>query len=161
LAAGDFFLKLDGIQGESQDDKHKNEIQLASFSIGVTCAGAGSAKGAAAAVRSNLQDMHFTKQTDSSSANLFLACCTARPIPTATVTIRKAGEHPVEYLVYKLTDVFVSSHNASGQQGGGIAHETFSLNFSKVEMTYTPQNADGTSGAKIIKTYDVKGAKTS
>ncbi len=161
MAQADFFLKLDGIQGESQDDKHKNEIQLASFNVGVTNAGAGGANLGSGASRSNLQDMHFTKQTDSSSPNLFLACCTGRHIPTATITIRKAGENPLEYLVYKLTEVFVSSHNASGQQGGGIAQESFSLNFSKVEMTYTPQNADGTSGAKIIKTYDVKANKGS
>jgi type VI secretion system secreted protein Hcp len=114
---GRLFLKLDGIQGESQDDKHKNEIQLASFNVGLTNAGTGGANLGSGAGRSNLQDMHFTKQTDSSSPSLFLACCTGRHIPTATITIRKAGENPVEYLVYKLTEVFVSSHNASGQQG--------------------------------------------
>ena len=75
-------------------------------------------------------------------------------------TIRRAGEKPQEYLVYKLTEVFVSSFNESGHEGGSIAQESFSLNFSKIEYKYTPQKADGTAGAAITTKYDVKGNKS-
>jgi type VI secretion system secreted protein Hcp len=100
--------------------------------------------------------MHFTKLADKSSPNLFVACCNGKHFPTATVTVRKAGEKPHEYLVYKLTEVLVSSFQTSGHGGGGIAQESLSLNFSKIEMAYAPQNADGTPGAKIVKTYDIQ-----
>lgn len=161
MAAVDFFVKLDGIDGESQDDVHKNEIHVDSFTFGVTNAGTGGVNLGSGAARSNVQDFHFTKGTDMASPNLFIACCTGKHIPTATITIRKAGENPMEYLIYNLTEVFVSSHNTSGHDGSGVAQESFSLNCSKVEINYTPQNADGSAGAKITKTYDIKANKAS
>src|SRR5271166_1669799 len=161
MAAVDYFVKLEGIDGESQDDKHPKEIHVESFSHGVTNAGTGGVNLGSGAGRSNVQDFQFTKFADSSSPNLFIACCTGKHIPTATITIRRAGEKPQEYLVFKLTEVFVSSFNESGHEGGSIAQESFSLNFSKIEMNYTPQNADGSPGAKITKTYDLKANKAS
>jgi len=161
MAAVDYFLKLEGIEGESQDDKHKNEIHIESFSHGVTNAGTGGINLGSGAGRSNVQDFQFTKRTDKSSPNLFIACCSGKHIPTATITIRKAGENPVEYLVWKLTEVFVSSYQTGGHGGGDVAQESFSLNFSKIEYKYSPQNADGTLGGAITKTYDVKGNKVS
>lgn len=156
MATDDYFLKIDGIEGESQDDKHKNEIQVSSFSVGVANSGAGGFGSGSGSGKASVQDMHFTKLTDKSSPNLFIACCNGKHFPTATVTVRKAGEKPHEYLIYKLTEVLISSYQTAGHGGGGIAQETLSLNFSKVEMTYTPQNADGSAGAKIQKTYDVQ-----
>jgi type VI secretion system secreted protein Hcp len=155
MAQADFFLKIDGVDGESLDDKHKGEIQISSFSLGVSNSGTGGANTGSGAGKANVQDMSFTKQVDKSSPNLFIHCCSGKHFPTAQITLRKAGEKPHEYLVYKLSEVFISSINTSGHDGGGIAQESFSLNFSKIEMNYAPQNADGTGGAKITKTYDV------
>ena len=39
MAVVDYFLKIDGIDGEAQDKTHKNEIQLESWSFGETNAG--------------------------------------------------------------------------------------------------------------------------
>src|SRR5271165_4207226 len=103
MAQEDYFLKIDGIDGESQDDKHKGEIHIESFSFGVTNTGTGGSNLGSGGGRSLVQDIHFTKATDKASPNLFIACCNGKHFPTATVTIRKAGENPVEYLVYKLT----------------------------------------------------------
>ena len=128
-----------------------------SFTFGVTHAGTPLTPPVAA----SLQDFHFTKSTDKASPNLFLACCTGQHIPKATITVRKAGAKPMEYLVYNLTEVLVSSYNTSGHDGSGVAQESFSLNFSKIEMNYRPQNADGSAGAKITKTYDLKLNKAS
>jgi type VI secretion system secreted protein Hcp len=161
MAQEDYFLKIDGVKGESQDDKHKDEIHVSSFSFGVTNSGTGGSNLGSGGGRSNNQDLHVTKVTDASSPNLFIACATGKHFPNATVTVRRAGEKPQEYLVYKLTEVYISSHTTSGHEGGGIAQESVSLNFSKVEMAYTPQNADGSPGAKNTKTYDVKANKSS
>jgi len=161
MAKEDYFLKIDGVKGESQDDKHKDEIHVSSFSFGVTNTGTGGSNLGSGGGRSNIQDMHFTKVTDASSPNLFIACATGKHFPKATVTVRRAGETPQEYLVYNLTEVYISSITTSGHEGGGIAQESVSLNFSKIEMAYTPQNADGSPGAKNTKTYDVKANKSS
>jgi len=160
MAAVDYFVKLEGIDGESQDDKHPKEIHVESFSHGVTNAGTGGVNLGSGAGRSNVQDFQFTKFADSSSPNLFIACCTGKHIPTATITIRRAGEKPQEYLVFKLTEVLVSSYQTGGHGGGEVAQESFSLNFSKIEYKYTPQKADGTAGAAITTKYDVKGNKS-
>ncbi len=155
MAQADFFLKIDGVDGESQDDKHKNEILISSFSFGATNAGSGGVGTGSGSGKVNVQDMHITKVVDKSSPNLFAACCTGKHFPLATITCRKAGEKPHEYLVYKLTEAFVSSINTTGHEGGGIAQESLSLNFTKVEMIYTLQNADGSAGAKIPKAWNI------
>jgi type VI secretion system secreted protein Hcp len=159
MAQEDYFLKIEGVKGESQDDKHKDEIHVSSFSFGVTNAGTGGSNLGSGGGRSSIQDMHFTKVVDAASPNLFIACSTGKHFPKATVTVRRAGEKPQEYLVYELTEVYISSITTSGHEGGGIAQESCSLNFSKVKVSYTPQNADGTPGAKNEKTYDVKANK--
>ena len=161
MAQEDFFLKIEGVKGESQDDKHKDEIHLHSFSFGVTNTGTGGSNLGSGGGRSNVQDLHFTKTIDASSPNLFIACATGKHFPKATLTVRRAGEKPQEYLVYEMTEVYVSSITTSGHEGGGLAQESGSLNFSKIKKTYTPQNADGTPGAKNEKTYDVKANKSS
>jgi type VI secretion system secreted protein Hcp len=156
----DYFLKIDGIQGESQDDKHQNEIQLTSFSFGVTNAGTGSSGMGSGSGKANIQDFKFTKLADNASPNLFQACCNGKHFDTATLTVRKAGEDALEYLVYTLSEVFVSSYTTAGQSGGGIAQESGSMNFSKIQVQYTPQSADGSAGAQNTKGYDVKANKT-
>jgi type VI secretion system secreted protein Hcp len=155
----DFFLKIEGVQGESQDDQHQNEIELTSFSFGVTNAGTGGSALGSGSGKANVQDMKFAKFADSSSPNLFQACATGKHYDTATLTVRKAGETPLEYLVYTLTEVFVSSYATAGQSGGAIAQESGSLNFSKVQIAYTPQSADGSAGAQNTKGYDLKANK--
>jgi type VI secretion system secreted protein Hcp len=160
MAQADFFLKLGDVEGESDDDTHGKEIQLSSFSFGVANSGAGGFGGGSGASKANVQDLHFTKLVDKSSPNLFQACATGKHFDDATVTIRKAGgDAPVEYLIYKLTEVFVSSHNVTGHDGGGIAQESGSINFSKVEMTYNPQTAEGGVDAANTKGYDIKANK--
>ena len=160
MAQADFFLKLGDIEGESDDDTHSKEIQLTSFGFGVSNSGAGGYGGGSGASKANVQDIIFTKLVDQSSPNLFQACATGKHFDDATITIRKAGgDAPVEYLVYKLTEVFVSSHNVSGHDGGGIAQESGSLNCSKIEMTYNPQTAEGAGGGANVKGYDIKANK--
>ena len=129
MAQEDYFLKIEGVKGESQDDKHKDEIHVSSFSFGVTNSGTGGSNLGSGGGRSNVQDMHFTKVVDASSPNLFIGCATGKHFPNALVTVRRAGEKPQEYLTYKLTEVYISSITTSGHEGGGIAQESVSLNF--------------------------------
>ena len=161
MAQEDFFLKIEGVEGESQDAEHEGQIHLSSFSFGVTNSGTGGSNMGSGASRSNVQDVHVTKHADKSSPNLFLACATGKHFNKATLYVRRAGENPVDYLNYEMTEVFVSSFTQSGHEGGGIAQESFSLNFSKIKFTYWPQKNDGSKGTENAKTYDVKANKWS
>lgn len=161
MAQADYFLKIEGLEGESQDDKHKGEIHIASFHIGASNMGTGGTGTGSGSGKAVIHDLHCAKHADKATPNLFLACATGKHFPSATLTIKKAGENPHAYLIYKMSNVLISAFGSKGSGGGEIAHESISLNFSKIEVTYVPQNKDGTAGAKIVKTYDVAANKGS
>ena len=160
MAQVDYFLKIDGLQGESQDDKHKDEIHIHDFSFGAANTGSSHHGTGSGSGRAVIHDMHCHKYTDKSSPNIFIACANGKHFKDATLTVRKAGEHPHEYLIYKMENVLLSHYGVKGN-GGNLAMETLSLNFSKIEMTYVPQNKDGTAGAKVVKAHDIAANKSS
>ncbi len=152
--AVDYFLKIDGIDGESQDKTHKNEIQLDNFSFGATQAGTFSMGGGGGAGRVQFQDFHFIMNVNKASPKLFLACSNGEHIKKAVLTCRKAGKEQQEYLKYTFSDLLVSSFSTSS--GGDMPAEQISINFSKMEMEYKEQKADGTLGGAIKAHYDQK-----
>lgn len=156
--ASDIFLKLDGIDGEAQDEKHKDEIEVLSYSFGVTNAGTGGLGKGSGAAKADFSDLSITKHTDKASPGLFVACASGKHIASGTLTVRKAGGEgkAVEYLKVKLTEVFVSHFSGSESGQGGIGMDSVSLNFSKIEVTYTPQGAEGGGEGDIVKSYDLK-----
>jgi type VI secretion system secreted protein Hcp len=153
--AVDMFLKLDGIKGESYDDKHKDEIHIESFSWGVTQTGTHGVGGGGGAGKVNVHDISISKNVDKSSPELMLACCNGKHIKEGLITVRKAGEKPLEYLKIKLTDILVSGVQHSS--GGELLAENLSLNFAKFELAYQPQGPDGAAkGGPILAGWDVK-----
>ncbi|WP_425617152.1 Hcp family type VI secretion system effector [Anatilimnocola sp. NA78] len=157
--AVDMFLKLNGIEGESKDDKHKNEIHIESFSWGLTQQGSGGAGGGGGAGKVNVHDISISKYLDKSSCKLMFACSSGQHIPDGLITVRKAGEKPLEYLKIKLTDILVSSIQHSGSGHGDVLSENLSLNFAKYEVEYHEQKPDG-SGTKAGQMgWDVKANK--
>lgn len=155
--AVDYFLKIDGIDGESGDHKHKNEIQLESWSWGETQAGTHSYGGGGGAGKVSMQDFHFVMKVNKSSPKLMLACANGEHIKKATLTCRKAGKDQQEYLKIEMSDILVSSYQTGGSAAGdAIPMDQISLNFTKIEYEYKPQKADGTLDGPIKTGYDVK-----
>ncbi len=156
MAAVDIFLKLDGIKGESKDHKHKDEIHIESFSWGLAQQGTGGTAGGSAAGKVSVHDLSITKVVDIATPGLLLHCCNGKHIKEGLITVRKAGEKPVEYLKIKLTDILVSSVQEAGH-GGAILSESLSLNFSKFFVAYQEQAADGSAaGSPMEMGWDVK-----
>ena len=153
--AFDAFIKIDGIKGESVDAKHKEEIVLDSFSWGVTQSGADYAGSAGRGTgKASPSDFSIVKKVDSSSPGLFAACAAGTHTPTMIVTMRKAGGQPLEYLVYKFYDVMVSSYQAGGSSGSDLPQESVSFNYSKVEISYTPQDSKGAAKSPMGTGWD-------
>ncbi len=122
MAAADMFLKIASIQGESEDKTHKDEIQILSFSWGVSNQGAGAYGSGSGAAKASVSDIQIQKLVDKSTPNLWKFCFSGKTVGDAEITVRKAGgDSPVEYLKYKLTEVFVSGVSDGGSDGGGIA----------------------------------------
>jgi type VI secretion system secreted protein Hcp len=158
--AVDMFLKLDGIKGESKDDKHKDEIHIESFSWGVAQTGTMSTGGGGGAGKVSVHDITVSKVLDKSTPELMLACCNGKHIPTGLLSVRKAGETPLEYLKIKLTDILISSVQNAGTGGHDSMTESLSLNFAKFEVAYQPQGPDGKAeGGPILMGWDVKANK--
>jgi len=155
MAQVDYFLKIDGIDSESTDDKHKGEIELESFSWGETQAGSAGHGAGAGAGKVQPQDFHFVKKFDKSSPVLFIGCATGHHYKNAILTARKAGGGQQEYLKLTMEDVMISSY-----QVGGSAHsevvptDQVSINFAKLEMSYKEQKPDGSLGGEVKQKYD-------
>ena len=156
MAQVDYFLKVDGVDGESTDDKHKGEIELTSWSVGGTNAGSFSSGGGGGSGKVVLQDFHIVKKADKASAKLFAACCTGEHLKSATLTCRKAGKDQQEFLKIVMTNVLVSSFQTGGSEGSDIIPmDQVALNFGKIEYKYKEQKPDGTLGGEIIGGWDV------
>jgi type VI secretion system secreted protein Hcp len=145
MAAIDIFLKLDGIQGESTDHKHKEEIVLESFSWGETNTGAHATGGGAAAGKVSMQDFHFTSRVSKASPKLMLACATGQHIKNGVVTLRRSSaeqESQFEFLFYKFDTVIITSVQDAGDTSDRPS-EQVSFAFAKINVEYKVQSPDG------------------
>jgi type VI secretion system secreted protein Hcp len=156
-AAVDYFLKIEGIDGESTDATHRGEIIIESFSWGMSNAGTFAGGGGGGAGKVSMQDIHFTRRLDKASPMLMLACATGQHIPTAKLTCRKSGSDgsQVEYYTITLNDVLVSGVSTGGTSGDPLPTESISLNFTKIEWVYVPVDADGKPGEPVRAEYDL------
>ena len=154
MAAVDFFLKIDSIDGESLDSKHKGEIELESFSFGATQTGT-LATGGAGAGKVQFQDFHFVTKTSKASPKIFAACASGKHIIKATIIARKAGEQPREYLKITLSDVLISSYSVNGDGIVG-AVDSSGMAFMKIDYAFTPQTDTGAAGTPVSIGWDVK-----
>ena len=159
MAAVDYFLKIDGIEGESTDSKHKGEIDIQSFSFGVANSGSHAGGGGGGSGKASFQDLHFTTNVSKASPKLMLACATGEHIKKAVLTVRKAGKDQQEYMKVTLEDLLVSSYQDGGHEGSVFPSDQFALNFSKIEFDYKEQKSDGTLGGSVKTGYDVKANK--
>ena len=155
--AVDMFLKLDGIKGESRDAKHKDEIDIESFSWGESQFASAGSSGGGGAGKVSMQDFHFVMRISKASPQLFLHCANGEHIKEGLITLRKAGKEQLEYLKYTFTDVMITSFQTGGAAGGlDVPMDSISLNFAKIEIEYTEQQPDGTPGATYKAGWDVK-----
>jgi len=165
----DYFLKLDGVPGESQDKTHKDEIAVLHWSIGAaqpSVASSGGTGGGAGKVK--FQDFHITKLVDKASPKLMVACASGQHFTNLLFTARRAGRTQADYWTMKLQNVLVSSYETNsgfdGSSGGAVASghkygmpvESVSFNFGKIDITYNTQNPDGTKGAAIAGGWDLQ-----
>ena len=156
MAAVDLFLKIDGIQGESKDAKHANEIDVDAFSWGETNVVSHAGGGGGGAGKVAMQDFHFTKRLDKASPVLFLACASGKHFPKAVLSARKAGQGQQDYLVITLSDVVVSGYQVGGAESGEAGVDQTSLAFSRIVFEYRPQKPDGSLAPAVKAGWDVK-----
>lgn len=153
--ATDIVLKLDGIKGESPMKGHEGEIQVLSWNwsavqSGTTNRAAGNNKGVV-----NMTDLKITKFIDCATVPLLTACCTGRHIRTAVLTMRKAGDDPLEFYRLKFRECMVSQYEAGQVDSDDQVVETFHLSFGKFVAEYDTQNSDGQGSGIISGGFDL------
>lgn len=151
----DHFLKLDGVKGESQDAAYPDQIDVLSWSWGLSQSGSVHTGGGAGSGKVSVQDISLTKYIDVSSPTLHLFCANGKHIAKGMLICRKAGENPLEYLKLDLEEIMVTSVQTGGSGGEDRLTENITLNFRKVKTTYTQQNKDGSKGAAPEMTWDI------
>ncbi|WP_416048475.1 Hcp family type VI secretion system effector [Cupriavidus basilensis] len=158
--AQDIFLKINGIDGESQDTSHKNEVEVLAWEWSIEQQSTMHAGSGGGAGKATVSDMTFEHFIDRASPNLMKYCLTGKHINEAVLVVRKAGGNPLEYLKLTMTDVIVTLVSPRGSVDDEVRmREKVSLSFSKVKQEYVVQNAQGGSGGAVTAGYDIKGNK--
>jgi type VI secretion system secreted protein Hcp len=157
--AVDMFLKLDGIKGESSDDKHKGEIDVLAWSWGASQTGTAHSGAGGGGGKANFQDLSVTKWVDKSSHSLLKAVSVGQHIAKAHLTVRKAGEKPLEYIKLTMEKCLITSVSTGGSGGEDRLTENITINFGKYNFEYTPQKEDGSGDSVLPYGFDIAANK--
>jgi len=155
-AVQDLFLKIDGIQGESLDRAHANEIDVLSWSWGATNSSVVRGGGAGAG-KATFSDLSITKYVDASSPALVAAVSTGKRITSLILTVRRANGAPqgVDYFTLTLNDVLVSGISVSTSGGEDRMTENVTFNYGTYTYSYTPIKKDGSKLSPLTTKFNI------
>ena len=154
MAQVDYFLKIDGIEGDSASVK--GQIDVMSFSWGANNQGSQHMGSGGGAGKVLVQDAQFTMPVNKASIKIAEYCAKGTHIDKAILTCRKAGGKPLDFLKYTLEDAFISSYQTSGSNGSLIPNDSFAINFGKLEISYQEQDKNGGGKGWISMKYNIK-----
>lgn len=156
VAAVDYFMRIDGVPGESTDAKRKGEIDLESWSWGETQTGTYGGGGGSGAGKVQMQDLHFVMRVNKASPRLLLACATGEHVKSAALTCRKAGEGQQDFLIFTFGDVVVSSFQTGGSESSdSLPMDQVSLSYTRIQVEYREQKPDGSLGPPTKVGWDL------
>jgi type VI secretion system secreted protein Hcp len=150
IVQGAGFIKFDGVEGESTSSGHEGEIDILSFSWGMSQSGGTTAGRGGGAGKVSMNDLVFTKYVDKASPALMEAVASGKHIPNVVLEIERSpgGDERVPYLKYELKNVIVTSYNVdwNSSQADSVPTEEMSLNFEEIKVTYVERELDGSKG---------------
>ena len=145
--AVDMYIQIEGIKGDSTDDKHAGWIEVQSFShtIEQATGGSASAQGTHSGGRADHNDFSFTKRLDSSTPVLAKYVCTAKPIPKIEFQLCRAMGEKTCFMKYNFEDSIISKVAPAGRSDGAdlIPLEEIELRYGAIRWEYTPTEAKG------------------
>ena len=164
MAQSDFYLQIDGIEGESDAVGFEKQIQIESWSMGANNAGSAGLGTGMGTGKVSMQDFHFVIENGKATPQLFLKSAQGNHIKEAILTARKTGGNGTPYTYYKMTfkDLVISSFQEGGSAGGDVLPTVqVSFNFTAITQEYFQQKPDGTVSLTNTVSYDIKQVKGS
>jgi len=163
----DYFLKIDGVEGESPDQQYPGLIQIQSWQWAEENSGRWGFGSGGGAGKVEMKDFEFRMVSNKASPKLFLLCATGEHIPQAKLICRKSGKCQQDFLIVTFSNGLVSSFRTLGNMPIGMGHgsadvdnvlplDEIKINFARIEVEYREQRNDGTMGAVIKAGYDLK-----
>lgn len=157
MARPDYYLKIDGIDGESTKKGVEGHIELLSWHWGETNSGSMAHGTGGGTGRVSMNDFSFSMTVCKATPKLMLACATGEHIKSAILTCREAGKDQQPYMKYKFSELLISSYQTGGSQGDdNKPTDSVSFNYTKVEWEFSAQKADGTLESPVKAGYDLK-----
>ncbi len=153
--ADSLFLKVEGVEGESADAKHKNEIDVLAWSWNLSRSVAVQAGTGRDPGKVTVNDIKIVKFVDKSTTELMQKLALGQSIPKVNLTIRRDGEKAVEYVKIEMKNVIISKISQGSAGTDERQTETIALNFTEVKVTYTPQDDKGAPGASKQFSYNL------
>jgi type VI secretion system secreted protein Hcp len=153
--AGDVFLKLDGVNGDSKRKGHEKEIELQSWSWGMSQSGSVHTATGAGQSKVSVQDLSFTASMSFAGATLAQFCANGKHIATGKLTARKADgtSDGVDYLTIEMKDIIITSYGTGGS--GEFPTEHFTIQFAEFTQKFTEQTEKGGKGSSKQYTVNV------
>jgi type VI secretion system secreted protein Hcp len=154
--SADSFLKLGKLKGESVVKGFEEQIQLLSWSWGMTQSGTTHMGTGGGSGKVDVSDLTITHHVDAATPNIIVACCMGTHFDAATLAMRKAGGEALDFLLIELKDVIITNVMPSANSTADLPTETFSLNFASFKVTYQPQDNKGAKkGGAIVGSFNI------
>jgi len=147
----DYFLDIDGIDGESQDETHPKEVRITEFKLLMKNRTARAEYKVGTTI---FEDASFSCGVDVAFPKLQEALLKNTNIKSAVLTCRKAGKTQEDFFKVTLTNVFVTNCNIDGSTV--VPTVTFTLSFAKVDYQYREQSDRGILGGTMVASFDVR-----
>jgi type VI secretion system secreted protein Hcp len=152
--AVDYFLKLDGVEGESSDANFKNQIQLMSWSWGASQTSSVAGTGGSGAGKADLSDFSLMTYFDKSTPKFFKSIGLGTHIATGTLSAVKSGAQGKPYLKVDFAEIFVTSLQMSGSSE--VPTVSISFTYNEIKIDYSVQDEKGNTKSTGPVTYNTK-----
>lgn len=156
----DTHIKFDGIDGESTNKDHKGEIEVLSWSWGLTQPTKPATGSGAGRSKSLPDEFRVVHRYDKASPLLAKNAASGKHIKTAVLMARKAGEGQKDFIKVTLKEVFVTSVQTSASEDGSIAEEV-ALSYGSIDFSYAPANSKGALGTPVTFAWNTKTGQVS
>jgi type VI secretion system secreted protein Hcp len=155
------YLQLDGIEGDATQQAHQGWTDIKSLAWNIersmnTLVGSSQNR---EGKQPSVEHVTLTKISDRSTPKLITEAATGQAGKTAKIHLVTTGSPGTTYLEFTLSNVLISSYAVTS--AGDRPTEMITLDFTKIETKYTPNDTSNAGQSPIISSFDLATAQAS